>query len=164
MRAKAVSLLVALVSGLSLAPLAAQEAEGAAKAAAEVEAPPIDDVKLIAQRAALSALSGKKPFILRESAWSGVIDPGKARLIQIQLFKRNDYQFWLAVPDRNAGVDVNVYDGKGQLVETENITYDVPNVASLIVTPRDTGVYYLRISLQTTITTPQKWSVIYAYR
>lgn len=124
----------------------------------------IDDVKLIAQRAAIAHLSGERPFILRESSWSGVIDPGKARLIQVQLFKRNDYHFWFAVPDRKAGLNLNIYNGKGEVVETENLAYDATNVVSLIVRPEETGVYYLRISLHTTITTPQKWSVIYAYR
>ena len=124
----------------------------------------LDDVKLTAQRAALAYLKGENPFILRESSWSGVVDPGKARLIQVQLFKRNDYHFWFAVPDRKAGLNLNIYNGKGDVIKTENLAYDVPNVVSLIVRPEETGVYYLRISLQTTIATPQKWSVIYAYR
>jgi len=166
MRVEAFTLFAILAGVLSTgSAVAQQETGGTGKSATEeVAKPVIDDIKLIAQRAALSALSGENPFVLRESSWSGVIDPGKARLIQVQLFKRNEYQFWLAVPDRKAGVNVNVYDGKGQIVETENITYDASNVASLVVSPRDTGVYYLRISLQTSITTPQKWSVIYAYR
>ena len=41
---------------------------------------------------------------------------------------------------------------------------DVRNVAGLIVRPSESGVYYLRISLQTTVATPQEWAVIYAYR
>ena len=124
----------------------------------------LDDVKLTAQRSALTYLKGDNPFVLRESSWSGTVDPGKARLIQLQLFKRNEYHFWFAVPDQKAGLNLNVYDGKGEVVKTENISYDTSNVVSLIVRPAETGVYYLRISLQTTIATPQKWSVIYAYR
>ncbi len=135
----------------------------AEKSAGQVQ-PVIDEVKLIAQRAAMASLTGERPFILRESSWSGMIDPGKARLIQLQLFKRNEYHFWMAVPDRGAAVNVHIYDGNGEIVEGENIRYDVGNVAGLIVRPSESGVYYLRISLQTTVTTPQEWSVIYAYR
>ncbi len=165
MKVKPLTFLSLLVlGGLVFSPLHAQQGGAAAAGGEEVKPPVVDEVKLIAQRAALSSLTGENPFVLRESSWSGVIDPGKARLIQLQLFKRNEYHFWMAVPDRKAGVNVNVYDGKGGLVEAENVTYDAGNVASVIVRPRETGVYYLRISLQTTVETPQKWSVIYAYR
>lgn len=132
--------------------------------AATVEAPVLDDIKLLAQQAALPYLSGENPFVLRESSWSGMLDPGKARLIQVQLFLRNEYHFWFAVPDRKAGLNLNVYNGAGEMVKTENLTYGDPNVVSLIVRPEETGIYYLRISLQTTAASPQKWSVIYAYR
>ena len=164
MRVKQTTFLALIVLGLlSAGPVLAQQTGGASPGEEEVK-PVIDEVKLIAQRAAMSALTGEKPVTLRESSWSGVIEPGKARLIQLQLFKRNDYHFWMAVPDRKAGVNLNIYDGKGQIVETENITYDAGNVAGLIVSPDVTGVYYLRISLQTTVESPQKWSVIYGWR
>jgi hypothetical protein len=165
MKVKPLTFLALLIlGGLVFSPLHGQQGGAGAAGGEEVKSPVVDEVKLIAQRAALSSLTGENPFVLRESSWSGVIDPGKARLIQLQLFKRNEYHFWMAVPDRKAGVNVNVYDGKGGLVESENVTYDAGNVASVIVRARETGVYYLRISLQTTVETPQKWSVIYAYR
>ncbi len=145
-----------------LKPSTAQDAKLLQVAAAEV--PVLDDIKLLAQQAALPYLGGENPFVLRESSWSGMLDPGKARLIQVQLFLRNEYHFWFAVPDRKAGLNLNVYNGAGEMVKTENLTYGDPNVVSLIVRPEETGIYYLRISLQTTATAPQKWSVIYAYR
>ncbi|MDF1738126.1 MAG: hypothetical protein P1U86_03115 [Verrucomicrobiales bacterium] len=124
----------------------------------------IDPIKLAAQRAALGDLTGEKPFILRESGWKGTINPGEARLVQIQLFRRNEYQFWLAMGDRKAELNLNIYDGEGQKVESEEITYDESNVVSTRVKPALTGVYYVRISLKTTIEDPQEWSMIYAYR
>lgn len=138
--------------------------EGKTPETAAEGAPVLDDIKLAAQHAALPFLSGENPFVLRESSWSGTLDPGKARLIQVQLFLRNEYHFWFAVPDRKAGLNLNIYDGKGEMLKTENLTYDNSNVVSLIVRPEETGIYYLRVSLQTSIETPQKWSVIYAYR
>lgn len=170
MRVESLTLVACIALGsvvLSSAPFlhAQQSGGGSSPVVGDAPVKPvIDEVKLIAQRAAMSYLTGKNPFILRESSWGGVIDPGKARLIQLQLFKRNEYQFWMAVPDRGAGVNVNVYDGNGEIVESEDIRYDTGNVASVIVRPHESGVYYLRISLQTTIETPQEWSVIYAYR
>ena len=124
----------------------------------------IDPIKLSAQRAALGDLTGENPFILRESGWKGTIKPGEARLVQIQFFRRNEYQFWLAMGDRKAEINLNIYDGEGQKVESEEITYDQTNVVSTRVKPELTGVYYVRISLKTTIEDPQEWSMIYAYR
>ncbi len=124
----------------------------------------LSDVKLLAQRFALTSLSGDTPFILRESWWSGSLDPGKAKLIQVQLFQRNQYQFWLAVPEREAKLNLNLYDGKGELVETEAVTGEEDRVLSMIVRPPASGVYYVRVSLQTNLTSPQDWAVIYAYK
>ena len=124
----------------------------------------IDPIKLSAQRAALGDLTGENPFILRESGWKGTIKPGEARLVQIQFFRRTEYQFWLARGDRKAEINLNIYDGEGQKVESEEITYDQTNVVSTRVKPELTGVYYVRISLKTTIEDPQEWSMIYAYR
>jgi len=152
-----------LLSLFFAAALSAQD--GVPPAVAVASAPPlIDETKTIAQQAALTHLGGEKPFILRESSWSGNVDPGKARLIQVQLFKRNDYHFWFAVPDRRAAVNLNLYNGKGELLEAKDFRYETPNVVSLVASPTETGIYYLRISLNTTVEEPQHWSVIYAYR
>jgi hypothetical protein len=126
--------------------------------------PSLDELKLVAQQAAIPHLGGGNPFILRESTWSGEVEPGKARLIQVQLFKRNDYHFWVAMPDRKAAVNLNLYNGKGELLEAKTLRYETPNLASLIATPSETGIYYLRLSLQTTVEETQPWMVIYAYR
>lgn len=134
-----------------------------AQEAVEVK-PSLDELKLVAQQAAIPHLGGGKPFILRESTWSGEVEPGKARLIQVQLFKRNDYHFWVAMPDRKAAVNLNLYNGKGELIEAKTLRYETPNLASLIATPSETGIYYLRLSLQTTVEETQPWTVIYAYR
>ena len=126
--------------------------------------PSLDELKLVAQKAAIPHLGGGNHLILRESTWSGVVEPGKARLIQVQLFKRNDYHFWIAMPDRKAAVNLNLYNGKGELLEAKNLSYETPNVTSLVASPSETGVYYLRVSLQTTVEETQPWTVIYAYR
>ena len=124
----------------------------------------LNDVKLIAQKAAIPSLSGDDKFILRESWWSGSIAPGKAKLIQVQLFRRNEYQFWLAVPSRDAGVNLNVYDSEGKIIPAKTVPFEESNLVSIIVEPELTGVYYVRISLKTTIERDQDWAVIYAYR
>lgn len=129
------------------------------------EIPPrIDEAKVIAQQAALPKLRGEDGYILRESAWAGELEPGKARLLQVQLFKRNGYHFWFAVPDQRAAVNLNLYNGNGELVPTTEHRYPTTNIVGLEISPESTGIYFLRVSLQTNVQEPQSWSVIYAWR
>lgn len=125
---------------------------------------PLNDIKIMAQRAALPSLKGEDRFILRESWWSGNIAPGKAKLIQVQLFRRNSYQFWLAVPNPEAELNLNLYNSEGNIVPVETREIDGTNVLSITVQPELTGVYYVRVSLKTNIRQNQDWAVIYAYR
>ncbi len=136
--------------------------------AQEEQLPALDNphnyMKVLAQKAALPTLQGDEKFILRESWWSGNMEPGKAKLIQVQLFRRNSYQFWLAMPSRDAEPLINVYDSEGNLVPSESFDFEGKNIVSTMVQPEITGVYYIRVSLKTTIENPQDWAVIYAYR
>jgi hypothetical protein len=156
-------LILAALTGIGFFASPFAMAQGAGESDAAVPEV-IDDIKLTAQQAALSQLTGEHPFILRETGWGGELTPGEAKLIQMQLFKRNEYQFWFAVANRKAGLNLNVYNASGEIMEADSIVYDTSNVVSLIVRPEETGVYYVRLSLQTTIDDPQRWSVIYAYR
>lgn len=140
---------------VSLIPASAQDNEGF---------PILDDVKLLAEKTALPDLEGEEPFILREQWFSGAIEPGNAKLLQVQLFRRNSYRFWLAVPDAQAVLNLNLYDGDGEIVETESVTYDSSNVVSMVVEAEATGLYYVRISLHTGIDQQQDWALIYGYR
>ncbi len=124
----------------------------------------INDSKLLAQKTAIKDLSGDDAFVLRQTWWKGIIEPGQAKLIQIQLFKRNEYRFWYAVPGRDATVRIHLYNGKGDLVKTESAKYPVNNVASTIISVESTGIYYVRIFLSGGIEAPQDWALIYGYR
>jgi len=144
---------------------AGSEAGSTDESAEASQAPePLNDIKLLAQAAALPSLKGEDKFILRESWWSGNIAPGKAKLIQVQLFRRNSYRFWLAAPNREAELNLNVYDSEGKLVPTESESFGGTNIVSITVQPELTGVYYVRLSLKTSLEQSQDWAVIYAYR
>lgn len=144
-------------------------AAGLSDEQAQARISPVNLVKLLAQRAALPFLRGDERFVLRESWWNGRISPGDSKLIQVQLFSRNAYQFWLAVPSRDAVVDLNLYDSEGTLVDAEYPEIEGSNLVSLLVEPDRSGLYYLRVALRPgedgeQQPAEQEWGVIYAYR
>jgi len=140
------------------------EAAGLSDEVAQERIAPVNVVKLLAQRAALPFLRGDDRFVLRESWWNGRIAPGDSKLIQVQLFSRNAYQFWLAVPSRDAAVDLHLYDSEGKLVETDFPEIEGTNIVSLFAEPDRSGLYYLRVALREGTEQEQEWGVIYAYR
>lgn len=157
--------LVCLVVSIGFAPTSVGQDGGKSEEnSAEPVVEPLNDIKILAQQAALPSLKGEDKFILRESWWSGSIAPGRAKLIQVQLFQRNAYRFWLAVPDEEAELNLNVYDSEGVIVPAEFETYGGSHLVSVTVEPDLSGVYYVRLSLKTTIDRPQDWAVIYAWK
>ncbi len=155
--------IAAVLSMGAIGPLLSQEGKANESVSGE-GASVLNDSKLLAQKTAIRDLSGNDAFVLRQTWWKGSIKPGQAKLIQIQLFKRNEYRFWYAVPGRDATVRVHVYNGKGDLVKTESTKYPVNNVASTMISVDATGLYFVRIFLSNGIEAPQDWALIYGYR
>ena len=102
------------------------------------------------------------PFILRESWWDGELKPGEVKIIQHQLYKRNEYWFWLGASLMEAKVNVHIYDSAGNLTDAESFQTD--NVAGVRVVPEKTGTYYLRIAIESSPVDQTPWALIYAYR
>lgn len=102
------------------------------------------------------------PFILRESSWDGELKKGEVKIIQHQLYKRNEYWFWMGAALLDATVNIHIYDSAGNLTDAESFQSD--NVAGVRVVPEKTGTYYLRIAVESSPMDETQWSVIYAYR
>ena len=104
----------------------------------------------------------KDPYVLRESWWHGELKGGETKLIKHQLFKRNDYWFWMGASNPDAKVSLHIYDSEGNLVEEENFERD--HVAGARVVPKSSGIYYVRIKIEGGPAGPTEWAVIYAFR
>ena len=102
------------------------------------------------------------PYVLRESWWRGQLKDGEMKLIKHQLFKRNDYWFWMGSSNPDNKVSLHIYDGEGNLVEEESFEKD--HVAGARVVPKTTGTYYIRIKITAGPAGPTEWAVIYAFR
>ena len=104
----------------------------------------------------------KEPYHLRETWWSQDSKVKEAKLIRHQLFARNDYRFWVACSDMRAKISVHVYDEKGKLVETDS--YQKGHTAGVRITPKKSGIYYLRVVVEKADKGTAHWAVVYGYR
>src|SRR3954468_18221482 len=72
-----------------------------------------------AQSFALQAAEGyvKEGFQVREDYWGGDLGVGEKKAVRQQLFKGNEYWFWLGTEVEKAKVSVHIYDSEGKLAE-----------------------------------------------
>ena len=123
----------------------------------------IHDGKSFAIEAALPQLElEENPFVLREEWWNGELKAGENKIMQHQLFKRNEYWFWAGGSIEACEVSIHVYNAEGTLVDAE--AFQRGNVAGVRVVPDKTGSYYLRVAVEKSEENPVEWAVIYAYR
>jgi hypothetical protein len=119
-----------------------------------------------------AALSAATPFIkqgftTRDDYWGGVFDRSP-KAVQHQLFRGNEYWFWLGSDRRKAGVDVHIYDSDGNLAEAEH--WQREDVAGARLAPDRTGTYYMIISAdvqgsdERAANPPIHWAMAYGYR
>lgn len=123
----------------------------------------VHDGKSFAIEAALPKLElEENPFILREAWWNGELKPGETKIVQHQLFKRNEYWFWLGSSIQESKVNLHIYDSEGRLADAE--AWQDKNVAGVRVVPANSGTFYIRVAVEDAAEVPVEWAVIYAYR
>src|SRR6516164_9145654 len=92
--------------------------------AAIVALPPVifasvDSTTVYARAFALLAAEPyvKQGFHVREDYWAGELASGEKKAVRQQLFKGNEYWFWLGTEADRAKESVHIYDSDGKLVE-----------------------------------------------
>src|SRR6201984_2710303 len=75
----------------------------------------VDDAQSFALQAAEPYV--KQGFQVREDYWGGDLGSGEKKAVRQQLFKGNEYWFWLGTEVDKAKVSVHVYDSDGKLAE-----------------------------------------------
>ena len=108
----------------------------------------------------------KEKFSVREDNWSGEIPAGEAKLIRHQLFRGNEYWFWLGSSFEDAEVKVEIFDGDGNPVGIESFAKG--NKAGVRLLPQKTGTFFIRITVKAKKDTPKNatfdWGLVYGYR
>lgn len=101
-------------------------------------------------------------FIVREDYWNGEVKSGQKLLITHQLFKGNEYAFWLGTASTGVELDMKVYDEKNQPVQIK-ATSD-KYFMSVRVNPPKTGTYRIVFELKSKKEPSVLWALAYGYR
>ncbi len=120
----------------------------------------VDDALSFAYEAAAPYVA--EGFLVREEAWAGDLGQGEEKGIAQQLFKGNEYWFWLATDQDGAEVSVHAYDSKGELVEVES--WQKSRFAATRIIPKATGTYYLLVTVTKASDDGAHWAMVYGFR
>jgi len=101
-------------------------------------------------------------FIVREDYWNGEVKSGQKLMITHQLFKGNEYAFWLGTANSGVELDMKVFDEKNQPVQIKATTDKY--FMSVRVNPPKTGTYRIVFELKSKKEPSVLWALAYGYR
>ncbi len=101
-------------------------------------------------------------FTVREDYWNGEVESGQQLAIKHQLFKGNEYAFWLGTANPDCELEVAVYDDKNQPVHMERKADK--HSCSVRVNPPKTGTYTVVFSVKSKKERGVTWALAYGYR
>ena len=108
----------------------------------------------------------KLGYVLRQEGWNGSLPVGDNTPIRQQLFKNNDYRFYVWSDVKGARVSVHVYDQDGNLVDgrvSEKANGET-HFAEVDVRPESTGSFYLIVKVEQSSSKSTAWQMAYAYK
>jgi len=121
----------------------------------------VDDAQSFALQAAEPYV--KQGFQVREDYWGGDLGSGEKKAVRQQLFKGNEYWFWLGTEVDKAKVAVHVYDSDGKLAE-ESDGWEKGHLAAAHVIPKATGSYFIIVSVEESPEERTHWALVYGFR
>jgi hypothetical protein len=121
----------------------------------------VDDAQSFALQAAEPYV--KEGFQVREDYWGGDLASGEKKAVRQQLFKGNEYWFWLGTEVDQAKVSVHIYDSDGKLAE-EKDSWEKGHFAAAHVIPKTTGSYFIIVSVEQSPEERTHWALVYGFR
>lgn len=122
----------------------------------------VDDAHSFAMEAATPFVADG--FIVREDYWNGEVKSGQKLMVRHQLFKGNDYAFWLGTANDGCTLEVQVLDEKGTAIHITPKIGIGPNFTSVRVNPPKTGSYSIVFSVTSKTEKTVFWALAYGYR
>ena len=122
----------------------------------------VDDAHSYAMEAAVPFV--EQGFIVREDYWNGEVKAGQKLMVKHQLFKGNEYAFWLATGVEVKSLELKVYDDKGKPIELDTQSEDM--WVTVRVNPPRTGTYTVVFSFEVARDAEPgvTWALAYGYR
>lgn len=120
----------------------------------------VDDSHSAAMEAAVDAV--KAGFKIRQEYWKGELKSGGQKIIKQQLFKSNEYWFFLGTDAEKINLKIDVLDRKGNKINVETKLKD--GSAAVRVLAPATGSYLLVFSLTGKEGEVIPWALAYGYR
>lgn len=105
----------------------------------------------------------KKGFQVREDYWAGDLASGQRKAVRQQLFKGNEYWFWLGTEVDRAKVSVHVYNSDGELAEQPD-SWAKGQLAAAHIMPKTTGSYFIIIRVEESPAARTHWALVYGFR
>ena len=114
-------------------------------------------------------MEAAKPFVdqgftVREDYWNGEVASGQKLAIRHQLFKGNEYAFWLGTANDGCTLEIQVLDEKGNPVQITPKVGVGPMFTSVKVNPPKTGTYSILFSITSKTEKGVFWALAYGYR
>lgn len=106
----------------------------------------------------------KKGFKIREDYWNGTMKSGESKIIKTQLFKGNEYWFWLGSEEDDVDLILDLFDAQGTKITIE--TSSGKGATGVRVVPPKTGTYVATFTIthKTDKTLKFGWALAYGYR
>jgi hypothetical protein len=128
----------------------------------------VDDAHSFAMEAATPFVN--EGFIVREDYWNGEVKSGQKLMIKHQLFKGNEYAFWLGTANDDCKLEIQVLDEQGNAIQIVPKDDDKakagigPNFTAVRVNPPKTGTYSVIFSVTSKKEKGVFWALAYGYR
>jgi hypothetical protein len=121
----------------------------------------VDDAQSFALQAAEPYV--KEGFQIREDYWGGDLGVGEKKAVRQQLFKGNEYWFWLGTEVEAAKVSVHIYDSEGKLAEQPD-SWQKGHFAAAHIMPKNTGSYFIIVEIEQSPEERTHWALVYGFR
>ena len=122
----------------------------------------VDDAHSFAMEAAAPYV--EQGFIVREDYYNGEVKSGQKLMVKQQLYKGNDYAFWLGTANDKCKFEINVYDEKGKAIHIAPTMGTGEYFTSVRVNPPKTGTYTVVFSITSKTEVGIFWALAYGYR
>ena len=121
----------------------------------------VDDAQSFALQAAEPYV--KQGFQVREDYWGGDLGVAEKKAVKQQLFKGNEYWFWLGTEIEQAKISVHIYDLEGKIVE-ETDGWEKGHFAAAHIIPKATGSYFIIVAIEQSPEERTHWALVYGFR